>query len=568
MLSDLRLRLKALVRRRAVEAELDDELRFHFEEKVAKLAATGLAPEEARRRARLAFGGLDQVKEECRQARGVDFVDTVLQDLRFGCRMLARSWRVTAVVVLSVALGVAANTTVFGWIRATLLDPLPGVTESGRLAALETLTPAGEPVCSSFLDYRDFRDQARLLAGVIAFRPRPLSMGEDAQAERAWALMVSPNYFDVLGVRPARGRFFSPAEQAEKPGAFPVAVISSALWRRGYGGDPQVAGRTVRLNRQVFTIIGVTPETFRGTIVGLAFDVYAPLAMEGTLQGDGGWLEDRKSRPLDLMARLRPGVGGEPARAEVAAIAARLARTYPRTNEGIGAALVPVAKAFYGLQNGLATLLLVLMGVSLVVLLIVCANVGNLLLARALARRRETAIRAALGASRRRLLRQLLTECLLLAVLGGAAGVLCSLGMADAIRVFAPATDAPLGSLARLDGQVLGFAFLLALVTGVVFGFAPALHATRPDLQAALKEGGRGPGMGARTRRLRALFVVSEVALALLTLTGAGLLLRSYQNAKLFNPGFDARQVQLARFELSTARPAARRARALQRHRL
>jgi putative ABC transport system permease protein len=479
-------------------------------------------------------------------------MNTLLDDLRYALRRLRKNLSFTLVVVLTLGLGIGANTAVFSWIQAILLHPLPGVAQAGQLLTLETIAPSGQYIDTSYPDYRDYRDQAKLLTGLIVFQDRPLSLGDDQQAERVWAELVSGNFFDVLGVKPAVGRFFLPAEQAEKPGAYPVAVISSELWRRRFNSDPGIIGKTVKLNRQPFTIIGVTPEKFKGTIVGLSYDLYVPLFMQEQLAQRGDWLNVRDSRPLHTLARLKPGANLTEARAEIQLLARQLAQAYPQTNQGISATLLPIWRAPYGAQSLLSVLLQILMGIGGVVLLIVCANVANLLLARSTARQKEISIRLALGASRRRVIRQLLTESLLLGLLGAAVGLMLAFWITDFLRFFIPNTELPVTLTTGVNLQSLGFTLLLSLLTGVIFGLAPALQVTRPDLYHSLKEGGRSATAGPRARRLRGLLVVSEVALALVALIGAGLFVKSFQQARKSNVGFDPEGVLLVGFDLSS----------------
>src|SRR5258706_1168513 len=332
----------------------------------------------------------------------------MLEDLRYALRMLRNNPGFAAVAVLSVGLGLGANATVLSWIQGVLLNPIPGIEDRGRIVTLESLTADGRFIDSSYPDYRDYRDRAKLLDGLVIFKERVFSLGDQESAERAWAYMVSGNYFDVLGVKPALGRFFLPEEKAEKPDAFPVAVLSYHTWKGRFSGDPSIIGRTVKLNMLDFTVIGVAPPEFQGTIGGLRFDVYVPVMMQRALSRGGDWLSNRQNRPFKILARLKPGVGIDQAQAEIYSINQQLQKTYPQSNQGIGARMLPVWKAPYGAQSRLGPLLLILLAVAGVVLLIVCGNVANLLLARAISRQKEIGVRLAMGASRARIVRQLL----------------------------------------------------------------------------------------------------------------------------------------------------------------
>ena len=476
----------------------------------------------------------------------------MIQDVKFALRMLRKAPGATAVAVLSLALGLSVNTTVFSWARSVLLNPLPGVAAAGRIATIESLTPSGEMIDASYPDYRDLRDRASLLDGVIAFKERPLGLGADARTDRVWALMVSGNYFDVLGVRPALGRFFEGAEQADTFDAAPVAVLDHAMWKARFGGDASIVGRRIELNRQPYTVIGVAPEAFAGTITGLRFDIYVPLTMQASLTGGGQWLSIRSARPLYLFARLKPGVDLARARGEVQALAAALARDYPATNRGISATMLTQAHARRGIQSDLGELMRILLTLGGFVLLIVCANVANLQLARATVREREIAVRLGLGAKRSRLLRQLLTESV---VLGGAAAgvaVLASAWLVDALRLFTPFVEYPLALTPSIGGREIAFAGLASIAAAVLVGVWPALRLTDTRVAEVLKTAGRPTAGDSPTGTLRGALVVGEIALAMFALAAAGLLARSFENVRRADPGFDPRGVLLAGINLST----------------
>jgi predicted permease len=478
-------------------------------------------------------------------------METVLQNLRYAIRMLRKTPGATSVAVVSLALGIAVNTTVFGWIRGVLLNPLPGVGDSSRIVTIETIAPSGTMIDNSYPDYQTWRDHATLLSGTIAFKERPLGIGSDATTERAWSLMVSGNYFDVLGVRPALGRFFEGDEQSDAFDAHPVTVIGYAMWETRFNGDPGALGRTIALNRRPYRIIGVAPEGFPGTINGLRFDLYVPLTMVASLTGSSQWLADRDARPLYLFARLRPGVSLEQARAEVASLAAVSAQQFPGSNRGISAGLLPLAHARRGVQNELGPLLRILMAVGALVLLIVCANVANLQLARAESRQREIAIRLGLGASRGDLIQQLVTEGLVLGVASGALGVLLSAWLIDSLRLFLPFVEYTVVLPDAIRGQELAFAAAAAVVASVAFALVPAARASAIDVVQAIKRGRQTDN--ARSGRIGGVLVMAQVALAMAALVTAGLLVRSFENARRTNPGFDTRNVLLVGINLSTA---------------
>jgi predicted permease len=475
----------------------------------------------------------------------------MLSDLRFALRQLAKSPGFTAVVVLSLALGIGANTVVFSSIQASFLDPLPGVEHGARLMVIDPRDRSGTYLLSSWLDYRDVREQQTSFREIAASSVRPLNLGgPDGQDERIWAELVSDNFFPLLGVRPALGRFFT-ANESTHPGSSPVAVIAYAFWQTRFGGSPTVLGQTLRLNDVVFTIIGVAPEKFKGSIVALGFDVWVPLTMAGQLIPTSKELTARDNRPLLLLADLKPGITVPQARTELEAIFRRLAAAYPETNADLTPDLLPLWRSPVGppqrlLLGALATQQILVF----LVLLVVCTNTANLLLARATVRQKEIGIRLALGAGRFRIIRQLLTESLLLALLGALGGVLFSLWGIDALHHVRMPGNLPIKVVTHLDAVGCAFSVLLGIACGLLFGLAPALQLTRADVNPALKVGGREAGAAPR-HRLRDLLVAAEVAIALIVLVLAGLFLKSFRNAHTADPGFDTRGVLLSSFDLA-----------------
>jgi predicted permease len=481
-------------------------------------------------------------------------MSTLIQDLKFGLRMLAKNPGFTAVAVLTLALGIGATTTAFSWIEGVLLHPLPGVEKPDELLSFETVGPNGESLATSYPDYRDYRDHLTSLAGLASTQLEPLSVGEEDHAEQVWGELVSGNYFAVLGVKPVLGRAFLPEEYGDKPGAFPIVVISHRLWRRRFNSDPQAVGKTIRVNRQELTIVGVAPPDFRGTIGGLAFDLWVPFMMHPQLQGVGEWmLRDRQTRQLIVIARLKPGVTREQARGEIAELARYMAKADADTNTGISATLLPLWKSHFGMQDALLAPLGILMAVCFVVLAIVCANVANLLLARFTARKREFSVRLALGAGRFRLARQVLTETLVLASGGALGGIALTMWMGGSLQYLLPPSHFPIAVDIHLNSHVLAFTVLLGVAAAVLSGVAPAVQAMRTDLNESLKEGGRSDAAGQAPHRLRGLLVIAEVSLALVALVCAGLLVRSFQATLRVSPGFDTDHVLLSRFFISTS---------------
>ncbi|MFZ0736246.1 MAG: ABC transporter permease [Candidatus Acidiferrales bacterium] len=475
---------------------------------------------------------------------------TMWQDMAYAVRMLRKSPAFTIVAVLTLVLGIGGNATVFSWIRGVLIDPLPGIVDANRLAAVESFMPDGEYHTSSYPDYKDFRDQNHSFSGLIGFEliGADMSLRNDAPAERVWGLLVTENYFDLLGVKPAIGRTFH-VEQNQALNSDPYIVLSQALWARRFGSDPKVVGRVVHINTHPFTVIGVAPAGFYGTIVGISAEYWVPMMMQPqALPAED--IEERSPTFVHIVGRLKPGVTMEQAQAEMSTLAGQLSREYPDTSKNVGAYVVPVWKAHYGAQDFLRSVLGFLMIAAALVLLIACVNVANLLLSRATSREREMAIRAAMGAERTRLVRLLLSESLVLALAGGAGGVLLAMWGVNLLRFFLPATHLPIALTSGIDAPVLGFTLALSLATGIVFGLVPAWRGSQTDLNQSLKEGGRGSGPGVSGRRLRDLFIVAEIALATVLLVSAGLLLRSLRNAEAVGPGFNTNDVTLAAFDL------------------
>jgi predicted permease len=481
-------------------------------------------------------------------------MQTLVQDVRYSLRMLCKNPGFGAVAILTIAIGIGASTTIFSWIRAVLLNPLPGASEPDRVVALESLTPSAEWVPTSYLDFRDFRDHLKLLESTTVAIPADLAVGNERSVERIRGELVSSNYFDVLRVRPELGRFSSKAESGDEQNAHAVVIISHSLWTNRFHSDPSVLGATLRINRYPYTIIGVAPESFHGSMPGLSFEMWAPATMFGQLSSTGDWmLRDRKTRMFRVLARLAPGVEIGQARSELESLVKRMAEADAETNQGMSATLLPLWKSHYGIQDSLLAPLSVLMGACGVVLLIVCANVANLLLARAVARQKELSVRLALGAPRWRLIRQLLTESFLIAAAGTMVGLLISEWLGGSLRWLVPVSSLPDMVRPPIDTGVLLFATALAFTVAALAGVAPALHSAWGDVNDALKEGGRSGTSSAHSYRLRGLLVTSEVALAVVALIGAGLFVKSFQLARSIQPGFDPHQVAVAQMNLSAA---------------
>ena len=477
---------------------------------------------------------------------------SLIQDFRYSFRMLIHNSPLAVAAILTLGLAIGASTTVFSWIDLVLLHPFPGIERANELWAFETTRADGEHVENSYLDFRDYRDHLKTLSGLTMFVPTPLSIGEGDHAERVFGMMVSGNYFNVLGVPAARGRVFLPEEYADAEGAFPSVVISDQLWRNRFNGDPLIAGKTVRINGHEMTIVGVTPPDFRGSMAGLAFDMWVPAVMQQQLQNLDLMLKDRQTRQLSVLL-VCSGRDVDQARQEIAELARQVAKGSPATNQGMSATLVPVWNARAGAGKMLLTPLQILAMVCLVVLLIACANVANLLLARFVERRKEFSLRLALGARRFRLVRQILMESLLLAAAGALTGVAIATWMRGSLRYLLPQDGAlPARLEVNINGQALAFAVLLCVITALLAGAAPALHCVHSNLDDSLKESGRGTTAGQGSHRLRSLLVVSEVSLALVALIGAGLFVRAFAVTRKIDPGFEPANVLVSSFFLAT----------------
>jgi predicted permease len=543
-------KLKSLIQRRQIETEMAEEMRLHVELQTERNLQAGMKPEEARYAALRQFGNVASIQERARDVRGFRWFEQLVQDFRYALRMLSKAPVLSAVIALSLALGIGANTVVFSSIQASFFEPLPGVEHGARLMVIDPRDRSGTYLLSSWLDYRDMCEQQTSFREIAASNIRALNLGgSDGQDERIWAELVSDNFFPLLGVRPAFGRFFT-ANESTHPGSSPVAVIAYSYWQARFAGSPTVLGQTLRLNDIAFTIVGVAPENFKGSIVALGFDVWVPLTMTGRLMPGSKDLTARGNRPLMLLADLKPGVTVVRARAELEEIFQRLAAAYPETNADLIPDLLPLWRSPIGAQPYMLGALATQQILVFLVLLVVCANTANLLLARATVRQKEIGIRLALGAGRLRLIRQLFTESLLLALLGALGGVLLSLWGIDALHHIPMPGNLPIKVVSRLDATGGAFSVLLGIACGLLFGLAPALQLTRADVNAALKVGGREAGAAPR-HRLRDLLIAAEVAIALIVLVLAGLFLKSFRNAHTADPGFDTRGVLLSSFDLA-----------------
>jgi putative ABC transport system permease protein len=541
--------------RRRREENLEAEIQSHLAMAARDRIDHGETSEQARSSARREFGNVGLVKEVTRDVWGWTSLERLVQDLRFGVRMFVKNPGISSIAVLTLGLGIGANSGVFTLLDKALIRMLP-VEQPEQLVAF-VKDASGDPAIFSYPMYADLRDRNEMLSGVVAYFQQPFSLSDGSQSERVVGQIVSGNYFSVLGVRPALGRFFLP-EEDRTPGTHPVAVISHVLWRRRFDSDPAVIGKTVSLNAYRYTVVGVTPSEFTGTTRGTVNDVYVPTMMQ--LQAQPGnrssSLGNRNWNWLYLIGRLKPNVSREQAQSALSIPVDDATKTFPDKGPDMPADptkvfLIDGSRGHTDRVKDISLPLKLLMGVAGFVLLISCANVANLLLGRASARRREIAVRLAVGASRWRIVRQLLTESAILAVLGGGAGLLFAYWLTGLLLGFQQQTSYVSRVFdGRMDGRALGLTLGLSLLTVIIFGLAPAFRASKPDFLAALKEDTPGIGTGKRRLSLRNLLVVMQVALSLVMLIGAGLCVRSLRALQAIDPGFEPAKVLTASFDL------------------
>jgi len=515
----------ALLGRRRVEREMDEEMRFHMEACAADLMSQGVPAQEAKRQARLEFGGMETAKHECRDAVGVNVLETFMQDVQHGMRALLRTPVFTITTVVVLALGIGANTAIFSVVDAVLLKPL-AYRDSGRLVTI--LMNGEDPVSAA--NYIDWRDQNHSFTAMGAAEYwSPNLTGDDAPSEHIEGLKVTQNVFPMLGIEPMLGRLFLGGEDNE--GADREVILSYRLWQRRFSSDPNVLGKPILMDGTAYVVVGVMPQGFQFTPFWATHaEVWAPNAF-------GERIHDRGGNSLRIFARLKDGVSLTQARTEIAAITGQLEQQYPATNRNV--VVTPLKEKVVG---GMETPLLVLLGAVAFVLLITCANVAHMLLARAATLRKEVAVRAALGARRGRLIRQFLTESLLLGGLGGALGLLLAIVGTKALIAMSPG-NIPRVQTVSIDAHAALFLLVATILTSVGFGLVPALQASSVNLNDTLKEGARGSVEGFRRSRLRSLLVVSELALALMLLIGAGLMIRTFAALQAVDAGFNPHNV-------------------------
>ncbi|WP_348263838.1 ABC transporter permease [Telmatobacter sp. DSM 110680] len=546
MLDDLRYRIRALFHHTAVETELDEELRFHFDKQVEKYMRSGMTDEEAKRRTRIDFGGHEQVKEDCREARGTAFIELTLQDAKYALRQLFANKTFSLVMILTLALSIGANSAIFSVINGVLLKRLP-YSQPDRLVRIFLSSREYPKFPLNPWDFLDFRARNHSFSSIAAFTRGDVQLSGDGEPVRLNAFGITSGYFRVLGLQPQIGREFD--FQAEIPGNGLQVILSDRLWRTRFGADPNIIGRKVTMNMQPFTVIGVMPagtehpgNEYHSVAYGESVDVWWPFSFAGNPN-------QRGSHFIEGIGRLKDGVSQERARAEMNAIMTQIAREHGSNDSGWTVLVVPLYTELVGTSR---QLLLVLLGSVGIVLLIACANAANLLMVRASARQREIAVRLAMGAQRSRVVRQLLTESLLLSLTGGALGLALAYGGVRALVALLPA-GFPRAHDIHVSGPVLAFTLLVSFITGILFGLAPALQASRTDPKEGLQKSGRTSTAGRNQGRLRNALVIAEVSLASVLLIGAGLMLRTFLNLIHLNPGFQQDHLLTASLSLPHA---------------
>ena len=474
------------------------------------------------------------------------------QDIRYSLRMLVKAPGYAAIAILTLALGIGANTTIFSWINSALLNPVPGLYKPSEVASL-ALGNASQPFGFTYPDLEAVRNGQQSFTGIAACWFATMSLTGKAKPERVWGMVATANYFDVLGVRPILGRTFLPSEDEKLDGA-PVAVISYRLWQTHFGARPDVVGQNIEINKHAYTIVGVTPAEFQGSQTGVRTEIWVPIMMEAQLDARGDLIHDHHNFWLLVFGRLKPGVSLAQAQAEMTLRLEPEAKNYPEEHKGKDKVTVyPLWRNPWGLNMFLSTLLPMLMTIAGLVLLLACANVANLMLVRSVGRRREIAIRMSLGASRWRLVRQLLVESLVLALAGGGLALLITFWTAGSLMKFLPDTDFPLSLTITTDRTVLVTTLVIALLTGIIFGILPALRSSSVAPITVLKDDTGSASGTLRKARLAGGLVVAQLSLSLLLLICAGLFIRSVRSAQQIYPGFDSHNVWIASYDLFTA---------------
>ena len=539
--------IQFLFRRKKLDAEMTEEMRLHVDLQTELNLKAGLNRADARAAALREFGNVASIQERAREERGWMGLEHFRRDLRFGWRLMIKAPVLSAVIVLSLGIGLGANAVVFAWMQGVVFRPLAGVPHADRLLLVEPRTDAGSYPGTSWPEYRNFTEKLPVFRELAAFRMLPLNFGPAGKEVRIYSQLVSGNYFSVLGMRPALGRFIRPDEVVQTGGEL-VAVISHQFWQRQFAGSPEVLGQTLRLNEQLVTVIGVAPEGFMGTAVGLSFDAWLPATLAPVLLGGAPELESRDARAYSIFGLLQGGENAARAQSQLDGVMRELARTYPATNSQMQAEVLAFWRAPRGAPRFLFGALAALQGFMLLVLVVVCANAANLLFARTTARRREIGVRLALGGRPAQILRQFLAESLVLGLLAAGIGLLVAVWGTNALRAVPLPGGFPFKFETGLDWVGVAFTAGLSLLSALVFGLAPAMQAAHTDSQLALRTARQGAGRS----RMRSFLIASEAAFALLVLMVAAMFLRSFLETRVANPGFRPAGVLLASYDLSS----------------
>jgi predicted permease len=539
-----------MFRRRRSADDFAEEIKSHFELEADELQSEGLSEEEARRRARVEFGNAQTAQERFYLKSRIVWFDNLLHDLKFAIRQLIKNPSFASVAIVTLALGIAANSTIFSWINSTLLDPIPGIARTSDMITIMRGERSEHPTPPfSYLDFADLRDSTRTFTGLLAYHDDYMAITGSEKPERVYGTLASSNYFEVLGVRPILGRSLQPTAPNERLGTA-EAVLGYGLWQKRFGADPSILGKTVQINLHPYTIVGVAPEGFQGCKSGLRSDLWIPLGMDSQVWGSDR-IKYRDVLWLNVLGKLKPGVDHHQAENELNILMQRLAERFPDAHKGPNAiSSDPLWRSPFGANVYLYGTLPILFALALVLLLLACANVANLLLVRSVARRREFAIRLSMGASRWRLVLQLMVENALIALGGGGLALLLTTWTAHGVSAFLPLTTLPLSLNGSVDRTVVVATILISLLTAVVSGILPALRASSLSPMSALKDEALNTSGGIHKSRLAGGLVVGQIALSLLLLVCAGLFVRSLQRAQNSDPGFDPNHVFLAYFDL------------------
>ena len=535
---------------RSQEERLREEVAEHIALQTEANLRSGLPPVEARRQAMLKFGGVEAMKQDFRAERGLLVIENLIGDLRNAARAIRRMPGLAAVVVVSLAIGIGVNTTILSWIQLMLFQPLPGVHGAANFLLVEPHSESGPYPGASWMEYRDLQTQLPALRDLVAFQMVPFNVGQTGQTERVFGQLVSGNYFSALGLRPAVGRFIQP-EEVQRPGTEPVVVISYDYWHTRFRGEPGAVGQKVRVNERDLTIVGVAPKDFQGTVLPLKFELWVPATLTPALLGTTRDFQDRNTRSFSLIGMLRPGATRQEAQSQFTTAMTQLARDYPSASAGISGQILPFWAAPRGPQRMMISGLAILQAVMLLLLLAVCGNTANLMLARGSTRQREMAVRVALGAGRWRIVSLVLSENMLLAFLAAALGAAFAVWGTTALRMVPMIGAFPILFHTSVDGFTLAFAILLGAACGLIFSAAPAIHLARLDPQDGLRA---SPSSAPRSGARKVLMAV-EVGLATVVLIAAALFLQSFRSASQTDPRFRPEGVLLAAYDLSGRNP-------------